>query len=163
MGYSWSDAIRPRRSLNERINDMADSKYSTKAGCDYKLDVAFKDGTKLANWYIMLIDSDGFTGASVDDTAASHTGWTELQSYSEAARPAWAPGAVSGQAVEDTTGAVFTFNAAVGVQGYAVISNNTKGGTSGTLMSVYIYDSIKNFNSGEKLTVKHKEVEADGN
>ena len=38
-------------------------------------------GGQPASWYIGLIDDDGFSAISMDDTAGSHAGWTELSSY----------------------------------------------------------------------------------
>lgn len=75
------------------------------------------------------------------DTMSSHTGWTEVPSadITQSTRPAWTPGTVSGGAI--AAGTATTFNMASGLagivylHGFFVASNNTLGGTAGTLFS----------------------------
>ena len=143
---------------------MADTKISSKAGRDHGLDVKYKDGTKITSWYIGLINSSGFTAISADNTMASHAGWTELNAqYDEAARVEWPPGAVSNQEVVNATGRVFTFNTSIGVKGYFITSDSTKGGSSGTIDDLYEYESTKNFNDDDTLTITHTHKMTDDN
>jgi hypothetical protein len=75
------------------------------------------------------------------DTMAGHAGWTEVPAASVTAanRLAWTPGAVSGGAI--AAGSATTYTMAAGlpgvvyIHGFFVASNNTIGGTTGTLYS----------------------------
>jgi hypothetical protein len=51
-------------------------------------------------WYLGL--TDGTPTVAPGDTLASHAGWVEESGYDEAARQAWAAGAVTGQTVNNT-------------------------------------------------------------
>ena len=101
------------------------------AGLDDLLDKYFKGSTYSAAHYVGL-KGTGIVAAG--DTMASHAGWAELTAYDEAARPAYTPGSVSGQSVSNTASAAeFTINATVTVYGAFLTTNDTKGGTTGTL------------------------------
>lgn len=80
------------------------------------------------------------TGATpvVGDTMAAHPGWTELTAYSQANRLSW------GQSAGGSTGLVtnvgnepaFTMTSGASVAGIFTVTDSTKGGTSGTLITV---------------------------
>lgn len=68
------------------------------------------------------------------DTMASHASFAESSSYSNATRPAWTPGTVSAGSVDNSASqAAFTINATDYIFGAFLTSNNTKGGSTGTL------------------------------
>lgn len=85
--------------------------------------------------YVLLIDATNFTAFSDDDTMASHAGWTELTSYSESVRQTWVNTGTSGGSITNTPGAVFTCNDASSAIGWALVTNSTKSGTTGTLIA----------------------------
>lgn len=69
------------------------------------------------------------------DTMASHAGWTELVSYSEAARQIWTPGTVvNGGTNNSASPGIFTFTSNLLIGGAAFTTSVTKGGTSGILI-----------------------------
>jgi hypothetical protein len=92
-----------------------------------------------ATWYIGLYGAASSNDPAAGDTAALHAGWTEVTDYSQANRPACTfgtattadPSVISNSA----SPAVFSINATVTVGGAFLISNNTKGGTTGILFS----------------------------
>jgi hypothetical protein len=69
------------------------------------------------------------------DTMASHAGWAELVAYSQADRPTWTKnGTASGGAMSNSASrASFTASGSMTVAGAFLASDNTKGGTTGTL------------------------------
>lgn len=78
----------------------------------------------------------------IGDTAASHAGWIENAgaNVTNAVRPTWTPGSISAGAVDDSgSPAVYTMApglvGTVYIHGLFMISNNTIGGTAGTLYS----------------------------
>jgi len=100
-------------------------------GLDYLLDVGLADGTKIGTWYLGLTSSSPSVAAG--DTLASKS-WSEVEDYDEANRQTWVAGSVSGKSVSNTAApAEFTIDDTVTVGGAFLASNNTKGGTTGTL------------------------------
>ncbi len=91
-------------------------------------------------WYIGLIDADTYTGKYAADTAAAHNGWAESQDYSESVRQAWSPDASAEQVVTNSTAVAFSINATANIIGAFLISDNTKGGSGGKLLSTFLFD-----------------------
>ena len=126
----------------------------TNAGEDYCLDVALSGASQIATWYLGL--TDGTPTAAETDTAASHAGWSEVTDYDEAARVTWSDGGVSSQSVSNSgSPADFSINQnSTTVGGAFLISENTKGGTTGTLFAVGAFTGgDKAVDSGDTLTV----------
>ncbi len=113
----------------------------TDAGINNIFDVHFGAGTQLTTWYIGLIDASGYTAVAAGDTMASHAGWTEFTTYSEATRPAWGVGAAAGKAITNATPEDFNITGAATLKGIFSTSNNTKGGSSGTLWATALFAS----------------------
>ena len=109
-------------------------------GLQYMAGSALTATTQITTWYVGLYGAAASNTPAAADTAASHTGWTEITSYTEANRPvanfAVATNANPSVVTNTANKAVFTISAASTVIGGAfLISNNTKGGTTGTLFS----------------------------
>lgn len=106
----------------------------TNAGLDHILSIVLKGGTQVTSWYIGL---KGTGSAAAADTMASHAGWTEIHTeYSQATRPAWTGGSVSGGSVDNSASkATFSFTGSATVAGCFLVSNSTKNGSTGTLYS----------------------------
>lgn len=103
------------------------------------LDIMFHAATQITSWFIGLIDAAGFTSNPVTDTMSSHAGWTESTAYTEANRQAWGTGSPVSQQITNASPAVFTINATGNIRGIFIVSNNTKGGTTGTLWSTVLF------------------------
>lgn len=102
------------------------------AGLNDILDKYFKGSTYTASHFVGL--TAGTPTFAAGDTMASHSGWTESTVYSEATRPAYTPGTVSGGSVDNSASkASFSINAGGTVGGAFIVTNSTKGGTTGTL------------------------------
>ncbi len=103
------------------------------AGLDHALDTELSGGTPVTTWYVGL--TDGTPTVAAGDTMASHAGWTEVTAYDEANRVTWVDGGVSSQSV-DNSGSTATFTVSADsttIGGAFLVSNNTKGGSTGTL------------------------------
>jgi hypothetical protein len=100
---------------------------------DHILATEFTSGAQITTWYIGLISSASPTFAAAD-TMASHAGWTEYTTYSQANRVTYV-GVEGSQAVTNSVSpALFTVNAgSTTVSGAFIISNNTISGSTGTL------------------------------
>jgi len=102
-------------------------------------DKYFSGSSYTAAWYIGLYGAAASNNPAASDTAASHAGWTEITPYSNATRPACTFGAATAAdpSVITNSGspAAFNINGTATVGGAFLISNSTKGGTTGILFS----------------------------
>lgn len=122
-------------------------------GLQYMAGTALDGSTaRITSWYLGLYGAASSNDPAAGDTMSSHAGWTEVTDYTEATRPAAtfvaATTANPSVVTNSASKAQFTMNATVTVGGAFLTSNNTKGGTSGTLFSA------KDFNSpGDRAVV----------
>ncbi len=120
---------RPVKWVEEFDNLVVD------AGLNDSLDKHLKGSSYTAAWYVGLTGSSPTPAAG--DTMSSHAGWTEDQNYSNATRPTLTLGTVSGKSVDNSASkASFSINAGTTIGGAFVVSNSTKGGTTGVLYGV---------------------------
>jgi len=98
-----------------------------------------------AAWYIGLYGAGASNTPNANDTASSHGGWTEVTAYSQATRPQCTFGTATTADPSVISNAVspasYSINASVTVGGAFLISNNTKGGTTGVLFSAADFQS----------------------
>ena len=124
------------------------------AGLNYLIGVALASTTQITTWYLGLTGNSPTVAGG--DTAASHGGWTEVTAYSQANRVTWTPGAVSGGSVNNSGSvANFSINAdGTQIGGAFLISQNTKGGTTGTLYAAGAFTGgNKTLSNGDTLAV----------
>jgi hypothetical protein len=126
-------------------------------------DKYFSGATYTATWYIGLITGPAAsTTFAAGDTASSHAGWTENTSYSQSDRPQVTFGAATtaDPSVISNSGSPSTFsiNNTATIAGAFLISNNTKGGTTGILFSESDFQSPgdRSVVSGDTLTVTYQ-------
>jgi hypothetical protein len=121
----WEDTA-PNLVVNVGLQDM-NAKY-------------FKGATYTAAWYVGLITGPG-SGTTIvaGDQMSSHTGWAENTGYSNATRPAATFGTAAATNPSSQTNsaspASFSINASSTIAGAFLVSDSTKGGTTGILFS----------------------------
>ena len=121
----------------------------------------FLGSTYTATWYIGLYGSGATNSPSASDTMSPHGGWTEVTDYSQATRPACTfatpTTANPSVATNSASPAVYSINATSTVGGAFLISNSTKGGTTGTLYSASDFTSPgdRSVVSGDTLNVTY--------
>jgi len=101
-----------------------------------------------AVWYLGLITGPASgTTFNASDTMLSHGGWTEDTTYSNANRPTvtFGTATLADPSVIATTATSFSINGTTTVAGAFLTTNNTKGGTTGTLFSA------SDFTGGDRL------------
>jgi hypothetical protein len=128
---------------------------TTTAGVNNMLSVQFASGTQSTSWFIGLINNASFTALAASDTIASHPGWVELTSYTEATRPAWSPGSPSGGSIANSSTVNFTINATVAIKGAFLVNQSTKGGTTGLMYATGAFDSVQNLVNADILKVTY--------
>ena len=93
----------------------------------------WKSSTFTASDFVGL--TDGTPTIAAADTMAVQAGWAEVVPYSNATRPAFTPGTVATQSVDNSASkATFNINATATVGGCFAADDNTKSGTSGILL-----------------------------
>lgn len=142
----WSSEL-PNLVVNQGLQDM-NAKYFT--GSSYS-----------ATWYLGLYGAASSNNPVAGDTAASHAGFTEITPYSNSTRPTCTFGtpttANPSVATNSASTAQFTINSTATVGGAFLISNSTKGGTSGVLFSASDFQSPgdRTVASGDTLNVTY--------
>lgn len=137
----------------ELINTFWAKNDITTVGKNKLLDCMFNSSAQVTStdWCAGLINNASFTGYNAADTISSHAGWTEWTSYSQTTRVAWTQGAASAAAVTNSSPMVFDINATGTIKGLFIVSQNTKGGTTGTLWSAASYTSTVDVQSGDQI------------
>lgn len=112
-----------------------------------------ENGLKSVSLYVGLMG----TGPTVadGDTMASHAGWTEVTAYSQSNRPALTLGTAASKSIDNSASkASFSINGTATLGGAFVASNNTKGGTTGTLINAKAFAAERAALSGDTMTVQ---------
>jgi len=122
----------------------------------------FKGSAYTAAWYIGLVTGPGSgTTFAAGDTMSSHAGWTENTGYSNATRPAatFGTATTANPSVQTNSAspASFNINATSTIAGAFLVSNSTKGGTTGILFSGSDFTSPgdRSVVSGDTLNVTY--------
>lgn len=129
-------------------------------GLDHLLDATLAAQTQITSWYVGLKGS-GTPAAA--DIPSSHVTWSEDTTYSESVRQTWTPnGAASSQSVTNSSArATFSINGTTTIYGAFLISNSTKGGTTGKFYAVGNFGSSRAVISGDSLLVTATFTSAD--
>jgi hypothetical protein len=131
-------------------------------GLQYMAGVALTSTSQITSWYLGLYGAASSNNPAAGDTMSSHAGWTEVTDYSEATRPAatFAAATNANPSVVTNTAskAVFSINGSATVGGAFLTSNNTKGGTTGTLFSAADFQAPgdRSVVSGDVLNVTYQ-------
>lgn len=131
------------------------------AGLKDMNDKYFTGSAYTAAWYLGLYGAAASNNPAAGDTASSHAGWTEVTAYSNATRPACtfvAASTADPSVISNTASpAVFNINGTTTCGGAFLISNNTKGGTTGVLFSAADFSAPgdRAVASGDTLTLTY--------
>lgn len=131
------------------------------AGLKDMNDKYFTGSAYTATWFLGIYGAAASNNPAAGDTAASHAGWTEVTAYSNASRPTctFAAATTADPSVISNTGspAVFNINGTATVGGAFLISNNTKGGTTGILFSAADFSAPgdRSVANGDTLSVTY--------
>lgn len=139
-----------------------DPNIITDEGWIHILNVAFRNQTRYATWYLALYGANytplaSLTAASFPATASEITSGTE--GYSNATRPVWTPAAPTTPLIDNTASrAQFTIVTAstLAVNGAALVSEQTKGATTGVLPSATKFDTTRTLNNGDVFNLGYR-------
>lgn len=112
----------------------------------------FRGSAYTASFFVGL---KGTGTVAAADTISSKA-WSEITAYSNATRPAYTTVAPTTQTITNSASpAVFNINGTATVAGCFIITNNTKGGTTGTLFSAVDFTASRNVQNTDTLTVTY--------
>lgn len=123
-------------------------------GLNYLLDVGLRNQTQLPNWYLAIFQGSGtpaanWTAANFDSVADEITSTTE--GYPGSDRPAWVPAAASSGVITNAASLAsyaITATTSVTITGAALLSDSTRGGGTGTLVSASRFGTSHTVNDG---------------
>lgn len=129
-------------------------------GLQYMAGVALTSTAQITSWYIGLYGAGASNTPAAGDTMALHGGWTEVTPYAgnrPAATFAAATNANPSVVTNSASPASFSINATQTVGGAFLVSDNTAGGSTGTLFSASDFQSPgdRNVVSGDTLNVTY--------
>ena len=106
-----------------------------------------------ANWFIGVFEGN-FTPTDATTASDLQNSILESVAYDEGQRPSWNNSYDGTSVISNAASrAEFTFNQDKTIFGAFVISNQTKGGTGGTLLSIARFSSPRSVESGSILRV----------
>jgi hypothetical protein len=130
-------------------------------GLQYMAGVALTSTAQITSWYLGLYGAASSNNPAAGDTMSSHIGWTEVTAYSNANRPtatfAAATNANPSVVTNSASVASFNINGTATIGGAFLTSDNTKGGTTGTLFSAADFQSPgdRSVTNGDTLNVTY--------
>ena len=145
-------------SINGAPFQLAGHNLVVNQGLEHFLGVTLTGVSAAANWYVAIFNGAA-TPAATWTAANCAANATEITTeYDEANRQVWTPDAIDNgdsSVDNDTSPAQFTINAALNVEGAALLSSNTKGGTAGLLLSATAYAATRVLADGDDYAVRY--------
>jgi len=152
QGHFRAELVRDGRivAVREGRNAVVDE------GINSILNIMFHAAAQVTTWYIGLLGDTDLADLLATDTMASHPNWTENQSYTELTRQEWTEDAAASKSISNTTLVSFSINATTTISGIFVVSDNTKGGATGTLWATGLFvEGDVSAQSGDTLNVTY--------
>lgn len=119
------------------------------------LQVYFNASSQRTLWYMGLIDNAGFSALAASDVITSHGGWVENSNYGAATRPVVSFSGASGGQIATSSPIAFAITSSVVIRGAFLVSDNTKGGSSGILGPTGLLGSLETLSSGQALSLTY--------
>jgi hypothetical protein len=137
-----------------------ESNLVVNVGLQYMAGTALTSTTQITTWYVGLYGAGASNTPAATDTMSSHIGWTEVTPYAgnrPTATFVAATNANPSVVTNSASPASFSINATQTVGGAFLTSNNTAGGSTGTLFSAADFQSPgdRNVVSGDTLNVTY--------
>lgn len=124
-------------------------------GLNAMLDIMFHGSTQINPWYLGVFEGNYTPVAGVLASNIA-TNATECTAYDETTRQEYTEAAAASKVTTNSAAkATFTFNATKTIYGAFLISDSTKGGTSGTLFSAARFGSAKSVVSTDQLLLTY--------
>lgn len=140
----------------EVIDDFYEDNLVVDEGLNALLDIMFHGSTQVTTWYLGVFEGNYTPVAGINAAGIASASTETNAAYDETTRPAFVEAAASSKVTTNAASrATFTFNATKTIYGAFLISDNTKGGTSGTLFSAARFGTSKAVVSGDQLLLTY--------
>jgi hypothetical protein len=117
------------------IDEFEDCNLVVNEGLNALNDIMFHGSTQITQWYLGVFEAN-YTPVSTVTAATIAAAATECTAYASGTRPTYDEAASASQVTTNAASrASFVFNATKTIYGGFLISNSTKGGTTGTLFA----------------------------
>lgn len=138
-----------------KIDEWDSENIVVNEGLNHILDVVLHASTQAATWYVGLFEGN-YTPVATDTAANITANSTECTAYDETNRVTWVEAAASSQSITNSANkATFTINATKTIYGAFLISDNTKSGTSGTLLAASKFAASRSVVATDVLLVTY--------
>lgn len=125
------------------IDEFVEKNLVVDEGLNALLNIMFNGATQVPTWYLGVFEAN-YTPVAAVTAATIASAATECTAYAAGTRPAYVEASSSAKSMTNSANrASFVFNAAKTIYGAFLASDNTKGGTSGTLFSAARFGSSK--------------------
>lgn len=137
------------------IDEFVEKNLVVDEGLNALLNIMFAGATQVPTWYLGVFEANytpvaGVTGATIASAA------TECTAYAATNRPTYTEASSTAKSMTNSASrASFVFNASKNVYGAFLISDNTKGGTAGTLFSAARFSSAKVVAADDELLLTY--------
>jgi hypothetical protein len=164
-GILIHNAIMARGMYTHSVNggdEETDKNLIPDEGIAHILGVALSDDVRVATWYLAVFS--GAVTPAANWTAANFTAnsseiTSNTEGYSDTTRREWVPGVVTG-GVLDNLASKAVFNIActttINISGVGMLSSNTKGGTTGTLVSATRFSAARTLNDTDAFELGYE-------
>jgi len=124
-------------------------------GLNHLLNVYLGATAKVGTWFVGLFEGN-YTPISSLTAATVAADAVESSAYAEATRPEWVDAAaVTQQITNSASKATFTINATKTIYGAFLVSDSTKGGTTGTLFAASRFSAARSVVADDQLLVTY--------
>lgn len=124
-------------------------------GLDHLLNTVFHGGSQIGTWYLGLFEGN-YTPIATVTAATIAAAATESTAYTESQRQEYNEAAASAQSITNSANkATFTMNATKTIYGAFLVSNATKGATSGVLFSAARFSAAKQVVTDDQLLLTY--------
>lgn len=131
-------------------------------GLAHLLNVAMGGKAKATGYYLALFS--GATAPAANWTAANFAAVASeivsmTEGYTSATRPQWTPTDTTSNQIDNftaTASVTIATSSQLNVTGAALLTNSTKGGTSGTLISATKYSAARTFQDGDVYDIGYR-------
>lgn len=163
--YFPRQGIMAKGEYFHRVNDgewSVDNNLLTTEGLAHMLNVALGPKQKSSGYYLALFSgsaapANNWTAANFASVANEITSLSE--GYTSPTRPEWIPKTTTTGSIdnmESVATVTIATSSSLNVTGAAMLSNSTRGGTSGVLISASKYAAARTFQDGDKYDVGYR-------
>lgn len=150
LGFVYhSEVVSPEGII---LSSQVDHNLLPQVSIDFIASLLRGVGSPISTWYVGLFESNYVPTSA---TTAADLPTIESTAYTQASRPVWNNTYDGVQLITNFDNpAIYTFNADKTLYGGFLVSNSTKGGNSGTLLSIARFGSPRDVPAGSEFRLR---------